>query len=242
MVKRVVVSWLNGENVQMSMNVIMDIIIEFVQTFAAGNVQMSMNVVIDIIIEIVQTLAAVFALGSVWIMRKQMKKEYDCRRREQTVQLVGRWSENLHPNINRIKRVAEKLSSDQCRKIYNEEEFHASKEIYREIVKALGLKENLQNTNGECTVSAELSSMMHYELVFYLNQLETVLISWQHHIADDEIIEAQFSFLLDDREGKTILENFRRASGSEKTYPAIEMFSQYLKKEREKSLNRKAEL
>lgn len=44
--------------------------------------------------------------------------------------------------------------------------------------------------------------MMHYELVFYLNQLETVLISWQHHIADDEIIEAQFSFLLDDREGK----------------------------------------
>ena len=51
---------------------------------------MSMDVVIDIIIEIVQTLAAVFALGSVWIMRKQMKKEYDCRRREQTLQLVAR--------------------------------------------------------------------------------------------------------------------------------------------------------
>ena len=205
---------------------------------------MSMDVVIDIIIEIVQTLAAVFALGSVWIMRKQMKKEYDCRRREQTVQLVGRWSENLHPNINRIKRVAEKLSSDQCRKIYNEEEFHASKEIYREIVKALGLKKKKQKTKkkNNCNVTEEMSSMMHYELVFYLNQLETVLISWQHHIADDEIIEAQFSFLLDDREGKTILENFRRACGSEKTYPAIEMFSQHLKKEREKSLNRKEEL
>ena len=74
------------------------------------------------ILEGIQTIAAALALLSLVIMRRQMKKEYDCRRREQTVQLVGRWSENLHPNINRIKRVCEKLNDDQCRKIYNEEE------------------------------------------------------------------------------------------------------------------------
>lgn len=192
----------------------------------------------------IQFLATLLTSGSVLLMWLQMKKEYDCRRREQTVQLAGRWSDNLQPNINRIKRVCEKLSSDQCRKICNEEEFRVSSEIYLEIVRALQPKENQQNINGdeECVVTEEMSSRMRSELIYYLNQLETVLISWQHHIADDKIIEAQFSFLMDDKEGKTILENFRRACGSEKTYPAIEMYSQHLKKKREKSLKRKKKL
>lgn len=192
----------------------------------------------------IQFGATLLTSGSVLLMWLQMKKEYDCRRREQTVQLAGRWSDNLQPNINRIKRVCEKLSSDQCRKICNEEEFRVSSEIYLEIVRALQPKENQQNINGdeECVVTEEMSSRMRSELIYYLNQLETVLISWQHHIADDKIIEAQFSFLMDDKEGKTILENFRRACGSEKTYPAIEMYSQHLKKKREKSLKRKKKL
>lgn len=196
------------------------------------------------ILEGIQTIAAALALLSLVIMRRQMKKEYDCRRREQTVQLVGRWSENLHPNINRIKRVCEKLNDDQCRKIYNEEEFLVSNEIYQEIIRALELKEEKQaiNPDDEYNVTAEISSKIHYELIYYLNQLETVLISWQHHISDDKIIEAQFSFLMDDREGKTILENFRRACGSEKVFPAIEMFSVYLKKKKEETLVRKKKL
>lgn len=158
-----------------------------------GNIHMNAD-----IFEWIQTFAAVFALGSVLLMRKQMKKEYDCRRREQTVQLAGRWSDNLHPNINRIKRVCEKLSSDQCRKIYNEEEFHASKEIYQEIVGALELKKKKQKTKkkNKCNVTAEMSSKMRWELVFYLNHLETVLVSWQHYIADEKIIEDQFSFFV----------------------------------------------
>lgn len=196
------------------------------------------------VMECAQTIATIGALATVWFMRKQMKIEYECRRREQTVQLVGRWSESLHPNINRIKRVCEKLSGDQCRKIYHEEEFRVSKEIYWEIVRALGLKKKNQRRKkkNQCNVTADMSSQLHYELVYYLNQLETVLISWQHYIADDEIIETQFSYLVDAREGKTILENFRQACGLEKTYPAIEMFSQYLKKTREESLKRKRKL
>ena len=84
----------------------------------------------------IQFGATLLTSGSVLLMWLQMKKEYDCRRREQTVQLAGRWSDNLQPNINRIKRVCEKLSSDQCRKICNEEEFRVSSEIYLRTIRA----------------------------------------------------------------------------------------------------------
>ncbi|MBO6149330.1 MAG: hypothetical protein J6O55_08330 [Lachnospiraceae bacterium] len=103
-------------------------------------------------------------------------------------------------------------------------------------------EEKPQKSNKLYKLSKRDVYILRNEIIGYLNRAESILSAWQHNVADTQIIEDEFAFLLDESEGKTMLENFRKAAGSESSFPAIEMFCLHLRKKRESKLIRKKKL
>lgn len=70
---------------------------------------------------------------------------------------------------------------------------------------------------------------MRWEIVTYLNSLESILSAWRHNTADKEMIEEQFRYMVSPKDGHYILEKFREAAGGAHTYPSIDQFVSHLK-------------
>lgn len=79
-------------------------------------------------------------------------------------------------------------------------------------------------------------SKLRWLVLSYLNMFESILIAWQYSVADRKIIEAQFSYLFDTKNGCDGLSNFRAACGGETCYPASEIFSAHVREEKRKNL------
>ncbi|MBE5848643.1 MAG: hypothetical protein E7298_00565 [Lachnospiraceae bacterium] len=190
----------------------------------------------------IQTICSVISLVSIIVLVKQYVSEHEKSRREMAVNLLFRWSEKAGPKFNRIKKIAEKLTNEQCRDLYGEKPFKVTNEMREELRSALGNTEDT-DTEEESEKLVELTKsevdQFRTKVIDYLNLTESVLSAWQYSVVDDSIIENEFGFLLNDSEGKTLLENMRKAAGSENSYPAIEKFCHHISNKREASLERK---
>ncbi len=69
-----------------------------------------------------------------------------------------------------------------------------------------------------------------WEVVCYLNMLESILSAWHHGIADKKIIEEEFKYLIDPKDNHGLLPKFRKVAGD--SYPAITAFANHLQKEK----------
>ena len=208
----------------------------------------------DGIIEAINILLLAASLLSIIILFKQIKAEHEKSRREKAIELLLAWTNGVTRETNAAKKIVEKFDSSQCRKLYLEEEFKVDCKLYDEIIEVINQRpekfDKCKECNGEadkeCDRMIRLNrrqiKRLRWHIVSYLNLLESVLVSWQYSVAEREIIEQQFAFMVSPKEGKNVLEGFRIAAGSEESYPAIEIFCNHMESERKKKLKEKGNI
>lgn len=191
----------------------------------------------------IEAVATIFSLVSIWIMIFQIYGEHEKGRREKTIDVLLEWAKSINQNTYAMKNLCERLTEDQCRKLSNLEEFSVSQDWYKDFCQIFYPDKEVDNELSkpqypqsifceQCESGMKKSrlltkdelSKLRWEVTNYLNILEFVLVAWENNVVDTEVVEQEFAFLLDKKEGKTLLEDFRRAVGDEYTYPAIKGF------------------
>lgn len=192
----------------------------------------------------------VFMVFSVFFAYFFFKKDHERSRREASVELIIKWSSSLNKKASLAKKYVEKLSKKQVTHLYAQEKiyFNSSNEDERVLCKNIKELLNCDNltkdheSDAEFCLCEEESAELRWIIISYLNMLESILVAWQHHSADDTIIEQEFKYMFDLSRGNNILKDFRTVAGSEECYPAIEMFCNHLEEKRKSVLKRKKKI
>ncbi len=191
---------------------------------------------------IVGSLAVIGIFIQVLLAFRQLKADHERSRREKSVEMLLEWSKHLKEDSSSARKIAESLSEEQSRKLYNQESVKVDATKFKSSLKKileLSDDNNLEEHNDEITLNEGHVSKLRWYIVSYLNMLESILVAWQYSIIDRDIIERQFSYLISPEQGHYALKHFRSAAGGEKVFPAIEMFSKHLDEKRRKNLKGK---
>lgn len=216
------------------------------------------------IISLINVVISATGIISILLLFFQIKAEHEKGRREKSVELLLEWSKGLKKEANESKKIVEKFTYEQCKDLFDGEEIRMNCIEYNTIVNLFSenSKEKIdkkvkneedksrceleersdsekRKCNKECTtLEKRYVNKLRWQIISYLNFLESILVSWQYSVVDKEIIEKQFEFLLDPKEDKKILDKFRKVSGEE-AYPAIKIFCNELEKKRKEALTKK---
>lgn len=188
---------------------------------------------------VVAAASAISALGigliywQVRLAAKQFLADHERSRREKAIELM------MHMDISRrrqgatARKFVERLSFDQARSLLNQESFSVDAKYKDLILGCLsGQSEadfgNERIKDEKITLTEKESADIRWQVVSYLNNLESVLSAWRHNVADREMIEEQYHFLVSPQEGHFIMKEFREAAGGARHFPAIEEFVEYL--------------
>ena len=152
------------------------------------------------------------------------------------------WGKSINQNTYGIKKLCEQLDETQCRHLIHLESFKVDSQWYQEFCQIFYPDRPLTDVSDKlvypksiycdnCTSEYSLVELkksevlkLRWEVTNYLNVVEFVLIAWEGKVVDTEVIEQEFDFLIDRKNGKTLLEVFRMVAGDEETYPAIKAF------------------
>lgn len=192
-------------------------------------------------IELIKTVVTIgtliFAAIQVHLLRKQIKKEHEKRRRENTVDIMHIWCKALEKNTSLAVDIAQQLSPPQCKALYNKKSFEATFDVKNDICRFCGFEQkdkdqpchncslSKSNENGQWIVDGRILRELRWHIVSYLNALETVFVSWHLGLLDDATIEEQFAYLRKADKGDG-LSNFRHVAGG---YPITETFIDQIK-------------
>ncbi len=192
-------------------------------------------------------LGSAFACFQLWQIKVNRKKQFEQSRRDKTVQLVFHYANEINSSTRMTEKVVAQLSDEQCQDLYNCTSFEVDGKIKEQLCKVCPYKQLCdtrkeperpicQKEDGRFMVENELLMTLRRDVIKYLNTLEGILLAWQLGIVDQEALVEQFAFLDKKRQKERALETFRMIAGNGKSYPATELFYQYLdKKNREEA-------
>jgi len=177
--------------------------------------------------------------------QKAKKDQYDLARREKTVEIVIYYTQKLTKETRRAEQLVSTLSKQQCKALYELRPFKINAkakksfceicphyEKCKEASKILKSKQLCKQKSKETfTVDGDLLFDLRWNVMRYLNTLESVFLAWQIGIIDESIIDNQFQYL---KTKEPILENFRNIAGNGHSFPAIEDYYWHLNKQKEK--------
>ena len=216
-----------------------------------------MNTVLEWITAVSTAFLAIIAIYTVFVAIKQIKilvkqtqDDHERSRREKAVDLLFIWTKNLDEFSSRTRKFAENLSKENLKSIYNEEIFSFPKKyetMYYSCFKENDNKEEKENDNKEekfgekeeIEVSSRNSAYIRWQLIKYLNLLESILSAWASNIADKVLIENQFSYLFEKEGSSKALKEFREIAGGIDSYPSIELFERKMLKKKERKIEEK---
>jgi hypothetical protein len=189
----------------------------------------------EIVSVLVLVLGFVIAIGSLIYARKQIKADHERSRRLLAMEMCSRWSSSSSPETSSVIRMIERLTEAQCAAIANQSSVLIEEEHKHFLLNIFLLRfpefgeniETLKEGNAYRIEGQHVLYLRHIA-VRYLNMLESVLMTWTGGIADQRMIESEFSFLLDEKQGRTAVEKLRMKIGNE-TFPAINKFMEALR-------------
>ncbi len=196
--------------------------------------------------------SSISALGIILIVIQillsylQIKKDHERSRREFTIGLMKDWTLNLSHSSSAARKLAESFDIAQCKAVYNHQTLKLPKEANEKIISVLQDvlvdDEKLDEEGDQIILKEKHVAHLKFLLITYLNTLETILMAWKLSVADKNILEHEFSYLVKPEEGHEALSVFRQAVGGKNCYPAIHDFVATLKSKSENSgpENRKA--
>lgn len=172
------------------------------------------------------------AFWRIYVMRYTFFSDHDRSRRLSALDMIKFWTKSLTQKSSLARKLVESFSDDQCQSLSNQNSFNIDSNKKDLLIEYFG-KENITESDNLIKLNEGQSSILRWEIISYLNQLETVLIAWRHNIADKEILEEEFNYLYKPEKGHTLIEKFRIATGID-SYPGIKEFVDSLKKQAEK--------
>ena len=185
----------------------------------------------ELVVLIISTFLVVL---QVWLLRKQIKKQHEEHRRENTTNIMFTWCNSIEKDTCMAEEIARKLNTIQCKQLYLHKPFKVEPDIKEEICKFCSLKnEQCQgcslNDSESATVDGRILTELRWHVITYLNTLETVMAAWHLGTVDRDTIQEQFSFLLNPDKGCALVV-FRYTAGG---YPLIEEFIDTIKEKGE---------
>lgn len=164
------------------------------------------------------------------VMTSTTKLDHERTRRQAAVSMLQLWDQSLSRRASMARKLGERLSFPQSKSLWMQEEFEIDVCYKEQLIAVLpDFEKECPEQNGKLIkLTARYSTLLRWELVSYLNSLETVLSSWHHNIADRTMIEEQFEYLVHPQDGNYLLKEFRKAAGGINTYPCISAFVTHL--------------
>lgn len=155
----------------------------------------------------------------------QISKDHERSRRELAIDLMRAWTLSLDQKGSISRKLVETFNEAQARQLFNQEEILLISEKQKKLYAA-----TINSPEDAGKISTSESANLRWSIIKYLNTLETIIAAWHHCVADKDIIEDQFKYLISDREGHAILAKFRMAAGGNDAYPSIQAFVDHLHK------------
>ena len=186
---------------------------------------------------ILSSIAIYISVKQTKIQRKSFTNDYERSRREKAVDILMQWHSKLDKTNSAARKFAETLSDENLQSISNGEKFEIPEtEKNRTYISVLFEK---QNTNEEknktnssevkdkqnILITAAQSTEIRWKLITYLNILENVVSAWKYNIVDRDLIEAEFKYMFDHKDGA--LKRFREIQVD--AYPCIDLFELEMK-------------
>ncbi len=165
------------------------------------------------------------------LLREQIKIDYEKLKREKAVNLLIEWSKFLRQKTSLARKLAEQLDDKQSRELFKQEPFKINKKLFKLAEAFFDIKNDKKDDEYE--LNEDQVARLRWEVISFLNFLESILTAWRHNIVDRNIIMEEFQYLINPEEGYYILEKVRKAAGGRKVYPAIDDFVEKLKEIKE---------
>ncbi len=175
-----------------------------------------------------------FAADQLKHSQRELAADHERSRREHAIDVVRRWSDSLDKSLPAARAFIQELSLEQCKCLVLREPFDVSSRhkllLTHALHEILDSEDDLNIKDDKIHLNQKHLSQLLALAIKHLNGLEVALLSWLNGVADREIIEEQFKYLvrLDD-EGHFVLGNLRKAMAGKASFPAIDAFIKHLK-------------
>jgi len=180
-----------------------------------------------------------FVAYQAYLAQKTLKSDHERSRRDTSIKLL------MHMDINRkrqssiARKFTEALDFNQSKSLHNQESFKVDAKhkdlLLGSISKDSALHSSIKDDNKEIEIPVSDCADIRWQVVSYLNNLESTLSAWRHNVADKDMIEEQYHFLVSPKDGHYLLKEFREAAGGSRHFPSIEEFVSHIQ---EKSKNK----
>ncbi len=165
-------------------------------------------------------ISGTVAASTIAVYYAQYKSDHERSRREKAVDLILEWSKNLNEKSSIARKFAETLDAQKSLSLFKQEPFEIDSKSLELFFGYIGKKK--EEGNDKYKLTFEEVTKVRWDVIKYLNVLESILSAWRHNIADNEMIREQFKYLVKPSEGHDVLKEFRKAA--ENSYPAIDEF------------------
>lgn len=181
---------------------------------------------------ILSSIAIYISVKQTKMQKKSFINDYERSRREKAVDILMQWHTNLDKTNSTARKFAETLSDENLQTISDGEQFEIpDTEKNRTYISILFKKKNTNEDKNKTNssevkdkqnilITAAQSTEIRWKLITYLNILENVVSAWKYNIVDRNLIEAEFKYMFDHKDGA--LKRFREIQVD--AYPCIDLF------------------
>lgn len=189
---------------------------------------MDWKLIFDTGLKLIFGSGLLFALWRIYLLQRKYVEDHELARRTKAIDCVLEWSKSLSPKSAAARKLVEAFSPDQCRRLLRQEPLAISVRHTR-LVKSVFPSFVFTKGQKEKKLSDDQLMELRWVIISYLNLLESILCARRHGVADPDIIDEEFQYLVSPAEGHFVLEAFRQACGGPKAFPAAQEFVDILK-------------
>jgi len=166
------------------------------------------------------------------LSQKQLEADHMRSRREHAIDVLRRWTDGLDKSLPATRAFVQELTNDQCKCLISREPFDVPEKhkliLSHALHDVLTDGHELDAKDGKITLNQKHISHLLVLVIQHLNSLEVALLSWMNGVADKDMIETQFRYLVRFENGHFVLENLREVMAGKASFPAIEHFVTHL--------------
>lgn len=187
---------------------------------------------ITAVASIITAGGVVFVAFQALTARKSLVANHERSRREKSIKLLMHMDVIRQRQSSIARKFAESLNFKQSKALLNQESFKVDSK-YKDLLlgsvsKESKLHESVKDDNDQIEVPVSDCADIRWQIVSYLNNLESTLSAWRHNVADRDMLEEQYHFLVSPSDGHYLLKEFRKAAGGAKHFPSIEEFVSHI--------------
>ena len=178
------------------------------------------------------TAVGIFVVwGQLKVLSNQFQDDHLRSRHEMAINLLIDWVGKLERETSAARKLAEELTLVQAGLLFKEQELELKDQESIQALVDICLAESKfksEKKNGKIFLDVPAVSLIRWQVISYLNYLETMLSAWRNNVATRSILEEEFNYLFDEAKGFKALSNFRKAAGGDSAFPAITEFEEVM--------------